>query len=211
MKLTELMTSHNMTTARFQAILASGILTDVFDQKADLGNRLAVCEALSLDTERVGVYRFSVDYDKSVSDRMDACKKDFPWHIATKENLFDKGARGCLDVEGRLLSFPAGISEKNVQKKIMALDRSRPWMPAQPDHMLAFATKYSHVIQQIEARYIVGGSDCPTVLLRLFQGLAAGCKYVFTDLTAGWYNNDEIPGHGHDGGVHNVFLVVRGR
>lgn len=200
-KLTALMHNRGMTPARFQKILGSGVLTDIFDEKAVLSDRVAICSALKLDLERLGIYRFTVEYGKPVTERLEACKKDFPWKIDLPKHLFEEKLEATMQFEGCLLEAPEGASRSSILRRTASKDRSNPWVPADSDHMLAFATKFPHVTQQSEFHYIVGLGNTNSVLIRLFQGMGFGCSYLFTALAREWGD--------HAGGKSNRFLAVR--
>jgi hypothetical protein len=164
--------------------------------------------------ERIGVYRFTVDYGKPIKERMEACKKDFPWRIDMREDMFEGEWSGGIifdsgdgvkhlpeSFEARLLEMPEGVSKEDVLRRINRYDQGA-WVPADTDHMLAFATKYPEVTQQSDFKFVVGLGTTPSVLMRMFQGLASGCSFNFVPITRKWKKC-------HDGGDDNRFLVVK--
>lgn len=195
------MYERNMTPARFQKVLASGILADLFNEQADLTDRVAVCKALKLDLERIGIFRFRVDYHISVEGRIAMCKKNFPWYIDLGEPSFARHISNPIQFEARLLELPAGVSRASVLRRIASRDKTNPWEPADTDHMLAFATKYPHVTQHGEFKYIVGLGTTASVLIAQFQGMGSGMAYIFAPLAREWDD--------HEGGKENRFLIVR--
>ena len=200
-KFTDLMYERNMTPARFQKVLASGILADLFNEQADLTDRVAVCKALKLDLERLGIFHFVVDYHRPVEERIAACKKDFPWIIDLKEPSFARDVDVPIQYESCLLEFPHDVSRSSVLRRIASRDKVNSWHPADTDHMLAFATKYPHVTQHGDFKYIVGLGTTASVLIRMFQGMGSGCSYILAPLAREWNE--------HGGGKDNRFLIVR--
>jgi hypothetical protein len=208
----EIMEECDMTPARLGKLVCSGIVHDMCDVAARFDDRVSVCKALKLDLQHLGIYHFSVEYGRPVAERIEACKKDFPWRVELKEDAFEGNWQGTHnhDLEGkletehfeaRLLEMPESISREDVLRRIKRKDGGI-WVPADTDHMLAFATKYPKIFHKGKFRYVVGLGTTPSVLLAIFQGLGSGMSYHVAPLARKWEKC-------HDGGEKNRYLVVR--
>jgi hypothetical protein len=198
-KLLGLMEQQKMTSSRFQSLLGSGLLADLFDEKSSYANRRQFCESLELNLSRVGLFLFNTLPYKSVSERIEQLRKSFPWKCDIAESDFPAidNFRGAY--EARLFEFPKGVDRSKVVQKIRKADKKNPWKPADINQMIAFGTKYSEEIKKY--LLIVGLGKSPSVMLARFGGMGSGMTYVFTRMSEKW--------EGHDGGRDIRFLAVR--
>src|SRR3989338_9121215 len=86
-KMIELMRQKSMTTERFNQILESGVLADVLDPDACLGNREAVRLALNLGAIEPHVFRLTVARGQSLEQMIAAGQYDWKNDDITPERF----------------------------------------------------------------------------------------------------------------------------
>jgi len=131
-KLIETMRQKQMTPERFNSLLSSGILADVLDPNACLGNREAVRTALGLGILVCDVFRLTVDYGQSLEQMIAAGHYDWVNSDITAKRFPIEG-KGVVEFEGRYFHFNRGISSENAIKEIEAAS----WKPAKIEHVLS--------------------------------------------------------------------------
>lgn len=134
--LLRLMDDKGMTDLQFTKILSSGILADVFDPNADLGNREAVRIALRLDTGVPDVFHLTVDYRQSFEQMVAAGHYDWFNTNITAER-FPIVGEGVVEFEARYFRLNRNISSDDAVKEIESADTGNPWMPAKIEHTLS--------------------------------------------------------------------------
>lgn len=148
-KFIETMRQKQMTPERFNEILGSGILADVLDPNADLGNRDAVRVALKLD-ESTGdvknspasdIFILTVDYSQSLKQMIAAGHYDWKNDDITAKRFPIKG-EGVVAYEARYFNFDHNISSEDAKKEIESADTANPWSAAKIEHILSFGAKY---------------------------------------------------------------------
>lgn len=136
-----LLDEKRMTHERFTTILGNGILADVLDPNADLGNRDAVRIALKLGAFMPDIFRLVVDYGKSLEQMIAA--GHYNWkndNITTKR--FPIEGEGVVEFEARYFNFDHNISSENAVEEIEQADKDNPWTPAKIEHTLALGASF---------------------------------------------------------------------
>jgi len=141
-KLIETMRQKQMTPERFNTILGSGILADILDPNADLGNRNAVRVALKLEVVMPDIFRFTVDYGQSLDQMIAVGHYDWMNDDITAKR-FPIVGEGVVEFEARLFHFNRSISSETAVGKIKEADPENPWIPAKIEYLLAFGEKFS--------------------------------------------------------------------
>jgi len=146
--LTKILEQGGTTSARFQEVLDCGILEDILDPEAELGNREAVREALKLGPLKPGTrpgategFKLEVDYGASLEQMIATGKYDWLNDDISQKQFQITGA-GQAEFEARLFNFERGISSEDAEKGIREADHANPWEPAKIEHLLAFGAKY---------------------------------------------------------------------
>lgn len=138
-----LLDDKGMTCGRFTAILGSGILADIFDPDADLGNRDAVRAALELGTIMPEIFRLSVDYGMSLEQMIAAGRYDGKNRdINITQNHFQIEGRGIVEFEARYFHFNLNVFSEKAVKWIKQADKSNPWSPAKIEHLLSLGATF---------------------------------------------------------------------
>jgi hypothetical protein len=130
-KLIETMRQKQMTPERFNSLLSSGILADVFDPAAKFNDRDAFRAALKFGTLVGDVFRLTVD-DESLEQMIVAGYYD--WHnddITVKR--FPISGDSVGEYEARYFHFDRKISSENAVAGI----KEAGWEPAKIEHLLS--------------------------------------------------------------------------
>jgi len=143
-KFIETMRQKQMTQERFNSILGSGILADVLDPNADLGDRGAVRIALKLDevTEDLknfptsDIFIITVDYSQSLEQMITSGLYDWQNDNITAKR-FPINGEGIVKYEARYFSFNHSISSENAVREIESADTTNPWLSAKIEHVLS--------------------------------------------------------------------------
>lgn len=128
------------STERFQAVLGSGLVHDIFHSGARIANRLAVRRALGLGALPSTPGSHVVDYDMSLDEMIAA--GDYDWKnddIAAKR--FPIVGKGKVEFEDTIFHFDRDISSEDAVKEILAADSKNPWEPAKIENILAYGAK----------------------------------------------------------------------
>lgn len=136
----ELMKQRNVTTERFQTVLASGVLSDVFDANADLTQRLAVRQALGLGPLPSTPGRHVVDYDMGLDNMIVAGNYDWKNDDITAKR-FPIVGKGKVEFEDSLFHFDRDISSEDAIRLIAESDKENPWQVARIENILAYGAK----------------------------------------------------------------------
>jgi hypothetical protein len=150
-KLAEAMEPKGVAPERFQQILSSGVLGDLFEPGADLNNREAVRQALKLGplvgtgapgTENPAEgFRIVVDYAMTFEQMVAAGQYDWKNDdIIAKQ--FPVTGEGRLECEARLFNFEHPTSSEDAEKAIRLTAPAGEWEPGKLEHLLAFGAKY---------------------------------------------------------------------
>ncbi len=195
-KFTEILEQRQVNPDRFQAVLGSGLLSDVFEPEAKITNRLAVRQALGLGTLPSDPGRHSVDYSQSFEDMILVGSYDWKNDDITAKR-FPLTGKGQVEFEDTLFHFDRNVSSEEAVKLIIAADPKNPWEPGKIENLLAYGAKNP----EEQRKYpIVGlGSACGVGGFRKVPYLGGFCSE--RDLSLDWF------GDGWD--AYCRFLAVR--
>ena len=150
MKLAGMMEQNGVTPDRFERILGSGILADVFEPAARLSNREAIRQALELgpllrDTpeasNRPEEFEIVVDFTMTLEQMVAAGKYDWKNDdIIAKQ--FSVAGDGRIECEARLFHFERSIAAEDPERAIREAVPVGQWEPAKIEHLLAFGARY---------------------------------------------------------------------
>ena len=129
----KLLEDKGMTPKHFTALLASGILADVVDSNADLGNREAVRAALKLGTVMPETFRLTVDYSQSLEAMIAAGQYDRKNSDIIPKHFPIEGS-GIVEFEARYFCFNRRIFSEDVVKKEI---EAAGWKAAKIEHLLS--------------------------------------------------------------------------
>ena len=139
-KFIELLEQKGVTPNRFQLALASGVLSDVFEEKATLSNRLAVRRALELGALLSEHGSHIVDYGMSLDEMIAAGNYDWK-NDDLNAKQFPIVGKGKVEFEDTIFHFDRDISSEDVVKEIIATDSKNPWEPGKTENILAYGAK----------------------------------------------------------------------
>jgi hypothetical protein len=180
-KFCELLKQKGVTPDRFQLVLGSGILSDVFEPKATPFNRSAIRQALGLGPVLSTLVRLVVDYGQNIEVMIAAGRYDYKNDdIIVKQ--FPIEGKGTVEFEATLINFDRSILSEDAKRKIEEAD----WEVGKIEHMLAYGANYPE--EQRKFPIIGLGS----------VGRVRGCRYVpylfrsvsFRRLDLGWWDGD---------------------
>lgn len=139
-KLVSLLKQRGVNPDRFQVVLESGLLSDIFEPTAALANRLAVRCALGLGAILLTSGSHIVDYDMGFEKMVAAGKYDWKNGNITAKRfpIVDKGK---VEFEDAIFRFNHHVSSKEVVREILAIDPKNPWRPAKIENILVYAAK----------------------------------------------------------------------
>lgn len=138
-KLFVLLDQKNVTGDRFQRLLDTGVLADVFDPAAKFDDRDAFRAALKLGKlgKLVGdIFRLTVDYSQLLGAMIAAGQYDWKNSDITAKRFPIEG-KGVVEFEACYFHFNRGISSENAIKEIKAADTANPWSAAKIEHVLS--------------------------------------------------------------------------
>lgn len=138
-KVLETARQKGMTSDRFQELLKSGILADLFDSNARF-DREAVRKALKLIGNAPNILTLTVNYDLTLEQMV--ARGDYSHVDSAINGLEVRGRRGMHQYEAQLLHFKRRTFTKVIRSEMEALDKERPWEPAKIEHLLAFGDQY---------------------------------------------------------------------
>ncbi len=139
-KLVSLLEQRGVNTDRFQVVLESGLISDIFEPNAALANRLAVRRALGLGALSSTPGSHIVDYDAALEQMI--AVGNYDWtndHITSK--WFTIVGKGKVEFEDTIFHFDRDISSEDVVKEILAADIKNPWEPGKIENILAYGAK----------------------------------------------------------------------
>lgn len=132
----DLMDQKNMTHDRFQQLLDTGILADIFDPVANL-DRDALRAALKLGTALPETIRIAVDYGQGLEQMIAAGHYDWKNGDITAKRFPIKGI-GRVEFEWKLYHFDRDIESDEAEKLI----EQDGWDVGATEHLLAFGAKF---------------------------------------------------------------------
>jgi hypothetical protein len=136
----ETLDQHCVDSERFQAVLGSGLVADIFHADAQIANRLAVRKALGLGALPSTPGSHVVDYSMSLDEMIVAGNYDSKnGNINAKQ--FPIIGKGRVEFEDTLFDFGRDISSEEAVKQIVAADSKNPWTPGKAENVLAYGAK----------------------------------------------------------------------
>ena len=199
LKLAGVMEQKAVTPERFEQILASGILADVFEHGASLANREAVRQALKLgplppDAAGAGLpseqYRIVVDFGMPLEQMIAAGNYDWK-NEDIIANQFSVAGEGIVEYEARLFSFDRSVPSQDVEKAIREAAPAGQWEPGKIEHLLAFGAKYSE--EQRKNPIVCLGSVSGTKVMGQRQVPYLYRRVTGRSLHLDWYGNGWHP------------------
>jgi len=136
-KFIELLEQKGVTPERFQTVLGSGILSDVFEEKATLGNRYAVRQALGLGPLPFEPIVLIVDYGQTLEQMIVAGRYDWKNDDITAKRFPIEG-KGTVEFEAALFHFGKDISSEDAKKQI----EEAGYEVGKIEHILSFGANY---------------------------------------------------------------------
>ncbi len=136
-KFFELLEHRGMTPARFQILLGSGILSDVFEERATLINRFAVRQALGLGPLPSEPIVLIVDYGQTLEQMIAAGRYDWKNDDITTKRFPVEG-KGTIEFEAVLFHFDKDISSEDAKKQI----EEAGYEVGKIEHILSFGANY---------------------------------------------------------------------
>src|SRR3989344_2965298 len=125
---------------RFQAVLGSGLVADIFHADAQLANRLAVRRALALGALPSTHGSHIVDYDMNLEAMIAAGNYDWKNDDITAKR-FPIVGKGKVEFEDTIFHFDRDISSEDAVEEIIAADTKNPWEPGKIENILAYGAK----------------------------------------------------------------------
>ena len=125
---------------RFQAVLRSGLIHDIFHSDAQIANRLAVRRALGLGALTSTPGSHIVDYSLDLEAMIAAGNYDWKNNEITSER-FPIVGEGQMEFEDTLFHFDRDISSDEALAEIAKADPKNPWLPAKAENTLAYGAK----------------------------------------------------------------------
>lgn len=178
---------------RFQAVLGSGLIADIFHADAQIANRLAVRQALGLgalpSTPGCHIVNYTLDLDAMIT------VGNYDWKNGDITSArFPIAGEGQAEFEDTLFHFDRSISSEDAIKEIVAADTKNPWTPAKTENTLAYGAKnpeeqrkYPIIglgsLAEVDGHRRVlclgkGGSERYLVLLWFDGDWLAGCRFL---------------------------------
>jgi len=128
------------SSERFQAVLGSGLVADIFHADAQITNRLAIRQALGLGALPSEPGSHFVDYGMSLDAMILAGNYDWKNDDITAKRFPIVGT-GRVEFEDTLFHFDRDISLEDAIKEIVSADKANPWQPAKIENTLAYGAK----------------------------------------------------------------------
>ncbi len=123
-----------------QEILGSGLVSDIFDPRAKLANRLAVRQALGLGPLPSEPGFHIVDFGQSLEDMIIAGNYDWV-NSDINARRFPVVGKGKVEFEDTLFDFGRNVSSEEAASLIAAADLTNPWAPGKIENLLAYGAK----------------------------------------------------------------------
>lgn len=180
-KFIELLEQKGVTPERFQTVLGSGILSDVFEEKATLGNRFAVRQALGLGPLPSEPIVLIVDYGQTLEQMIAAGRYDWKNDDITAKRFPIEG-KGTVEFEAVLFHFDKDISSEDAKKQI----EEAGYEVGKIEHVLSFGANYPEEqrkfpIVGLDSVGEVLGDRCVPYLVRYDSG-----RFLYL----GWWGGD---------------------
>jgi hypothetical protein len=125
---------------RFQSVLGSGLVADIFHADAQIANRLAVRRALGLGALPSTLGSHVVDYSLDLEQMIAAGRYDWKNDDITAKR-FPIVGKSKVEFEDAIFHFDRGISSEDAVKEILVADTKNPWEPAKIENILAYGAK----------------------------------------------------------------------
>ncbi len=181
-KFIELLEQKGVTPERFQIVLGSGILSDVFEEKATLGNRFAVRQALGLCPLPSEPIVLIVDYSQTLEVMIAAGRYDWKNNDITAKRFPIEG-KGTVEFEAALFHFDKDISSEDAKKQI----EEAGYEVGKIEHVLSFGANYPEEQRKFP---IIGLGSVGKVIGRrgvpYLCGLDSGRGLSFSWWGSGW-------------------------
>ncbi len=188
-----LLEQKRVTPERFQRVLGSGILSDLFEEGATLTNRFTVQQALGLGPIPSEPVRLIVNYDQTLKEMIAAGRYDWKSkHIVTEK--FPVEGNGIIEFEAVLFHFREDVSSENAKKSI----EKAGYEVGKIEHLLSFGANYPG--EQRKSTIVGLGSVGWVADSRQVICLYAGTNST-RQLVLGWWGRDWRP--------YYRFLAVR--
>lgn len=139
-KLNSILEQRGVTPDQFQLVLGSGLLSDIFDPRAKISNRIAVRQALELGALPSEPGRHIVNFGLNLADMISAGNYDWKNENITEDKFPVKG-EGQVEFEDTIFHFDRSISSEDAVTQIIAADPENPWEPAKIENLLAYGAK----------------------------------------------------------------------
>ncbi len=136
-KFIELLEQKGVTPERFQTVLGSGILSDIFEEKATLANRFTVRQALGLGPLPSEPIVLIVDYGQTFEQMIAAGRYDWKNDDITAKRFPIEG-EGTVKFEAVLFHFNKDISSEDAKKQI----EEAGYEVGKIEHILSFGANY---------------------------------------------------------------------
>lgn len=130
----------NTSVDRFQAVLESGLVADIFHVNAQLANRLAVRHALALGTLPSTPGSHIVDYGMNLEVMIAAGNYDWKDDFIVAKRFPIVGT-GRVEFEDAIFHFDRKISSEDAVNEIIAADTKNSWEPGKVENILAYGAK----------------------------------------------------------------------
>ena len=144
---------------RFQAVLGSGLVTDIFHGDAKIENRLAVRRALALGALPSSPGSHVVDYGLDLEAMIAAGNYDWRNDDITAKRFPIVGT-GRVEFEDTIFHFDRNTSSEDAVKEIVSADTKNPWAPGKIENILAYGAKNPEEQRKFP---IVGLGSAPAV------------------------------------------------
>lgn len=184
-KFMETLGQHEVTADRFQAVLGSGLISDIFHPDAKIVNRLAVRQALGLGPLPSELGNHVVNYSLSLEGMIAAGNYDWANDDITPKRFPLKG-EGEVEFEDTVFHFDRDITSEEAVKLITAADSKNPWEPGKIENLLAYGAKNPE--EQRKFPIIGLGSVCKVLGYRDVPFLYRSASE--RELFLGWWDGD---------------------
>lgn len=156
-KLIGVLAEEGVTHDRFQSVLESGVLGDIFSAGAVLKDRVAICQAIGVNAEERGMLFLEVPYHEGALEELFKlsgcyCSPENE-NVALSKIPHERGPGQftLIRFEARMFKFRDDVSLRNVRRRM----RASGWTPAGHEHLLALLAKYRMGAKPIDP---VGGN-----------------------------------------------------
>lgn len=158
-KLIGVLEQEGVTPDRFQKVLESGVIGDIFDADANLENRVAICEAIDVSLTKRGMLFFELRWPINLkelfektgcycsADKVNIALTPIPEHRMPDLRRIPTGHMALMggtcyatrtEYEAKIFKFPHGTSLRNARRRIHAAG----WNPAGHEHLLGLLAAF---------------------------------------------------------------------